>query len=98
VEVLLRKGGGYAGGGEEPVRVDADRLPDPERERLRELLDGTGFFGLPAEAPGAIGADLPRYELTVRDGDREHTVAWNDDGGPETAHLRTLAEHVDKLA
>ena len=97
MELTLRKGGGYAGT-EEQRRVDAGRLSEPERNRLRELLDGAGFFGLPAEAPGAIGADLPRYELTVRDGDREHTVAWNDAGGPETERLRALAEHVEGLS
>jgi hypothetical protein len=96
VDVTLRKSGGYAGI-EEERRVDAASLSEPERSRLRELLDGAGFFGLPAEAPGAIGADLPRYEITVRDGDREHTVAWNDEGGPETEPLRALAEHVEAL-
>jgi hypothetical protein len=98
VEITLRKGGGYAGVGTETAQIDAERLPDADRARLRERLEGSGFFGLPAEAPGAIGADLPRYELTVRDGDRTHTVAWSDDGGPETAPLREIAEHVERLA
>jgi hypothetical protein len=97
LDITLRKGGGYAGTLEER-HVDAAALPEPERGRLRELLEGAGFFGLPAEAPGAVGADLPRYEITVRDGDREHTVAWNDEGGPETERLRALAEHVEGLS
>jgi hypothetical protein len=98
VELTLRKSGGYAGTGTETARLDASRLAGPDRERLDALLDGAGFFGLPAEAPGAIGADLPRYELTVQDGDRAHAVAWNEAGGDSTASLRALAEHVEHLA
>lgn len=94
MQIRLQQSGGYAGIEQEPVRVDADRLPQPERDRLRALIDQAGFFALPAEAPGGIGADLPKYTVTVEDGGRAHTVSWNEDGGAASAPLRALAEAV----
>jgi hypothetical protein len=96
MQIRLQQSGGFAGIEQEPVRVDADRLPQPERDRLRALVEDAGFFALPPEAPAGIGADLPRYTVTVEDGDRAHTVSWNEDGGDASASLRALADAVQR--
>ena len=82
--LTLKQSGGFAGIEHEPVHVDVDRL-DPS---VRELLA--------APPPEVAGADLPRYELTVSDGDEEHTVTWHDDGSEAVAPLRALAEQVTR--
>jgi emfourin len=92
VKLTLKQSGGFAGIEQEPVRVDADRLPEDARERLHSLVSGA------AKPPEVVGADLPRYELTIEDGDARHTVAWHDDGGPDAAGLRALAEEVQRAA
>ncbi len=84
--LTLRQSGGFAGIEHEPVHVDVDRL-DPA---VRSLLATT--------PPEVVGADLPRYELTVEDGDSRHTVAWHDDGSEAVAPLRALAEEVTRRA
>jgi hypothetical protein len=86
MKLTLKQSGGFAGGEQEPVRVDADRLEPSVREQLPTLLE--------APPPEVVGADLPRYELTVEDGDTRRTVAWHDDGGEAVAPLRKLADEV----
>jgi hypothetical protein len=90
VRLTLKQSGGYAGIVQEPVRVDSDRLEPDARERLHALVNDAG------EAPETIGADLPRYELTIEDGEDTRTVVWHDDGGPGAAGLRALAEEVQR--
>ncbi|WP_028066515.1 protealysin inhibitor emfourin [Solirubrobacter soli] len=84
--LTLRQSGGFAGIEHEPVRLEVDRL-DPT---VRELLA--------TPPPEVAGADLPRYELTVEDGDERHTVAWHDDGSEAVAPLRALADEVTRQA
>ena len=81
--LTLRQSGGFAGVESEPVQVDADRLDPSLRERLPSLLS--------APVPEVLGADLPRYELSVEDGP---TIVWHDDGSDAVADLRALAEEV----
>lgn len=92
VRLTLRQSGGFAGIAQEPVRVDSDRLEPDQRERLHALVGDAG------EPPDVVGADLPRYELTIEDGEDTRTVAWHDDGGPAAARLRALAEEVQRAA
>jgi hypothetical protein len=86
--LTLTQSGGLAGGTSEPVQVDAARLAPAVRERLPALLAGS--------APEVLGADLPRYELTVEDGDERRVLAWHDDGSDAVAELRALAEEVQR--
>jgi emfourin len=88
--LTLKRSGGFAGIEDEPVRVEADRLAPALRERLPALLA--------APPPEVAGADLPRYELTVEDGDERRTVAWHDDGSDAVADLRALADEVRRAA
>jgi hypothetical protein len=58
------------------------------------LLQRLDFFG--AAPACAVGADIPRWEITVDDGPRRHTVTLTEDGagGGWTAlleHLRNSA-------
>ena len=84
--LVLKQSGGFAGGESEPVEVDADRLDPGLRERVPALLA--------APVPDVLGADLPRYELTLEDGGARRTVTWHDDGSDAVADLRALAEEV----
>lgn len=65
-------------------------------QAVEALLQRIDFFG--AEPVCGIGADIPRWDITVDDGPRRHTVTVLEDGasgGPGwqklLAHLRTSA-------
>lgn len=75
--------GGFAGLAQS-YELDTSRLADgPALETLLQRLD---FFG--AAPTCAIGADLPRWEITVEDGPRSHTVFVREDGSDvEWQHL-----------
>ncbi len=92
VEITLRARGGLAGG-EEAVDVDTATLATAERDEIESLVRRAEFFSLPAVVEAEIGADLPQYELSVHDGDREHTVTFVGETG-EAELLHDLVERV----
>lgn len=92
MEITLRTRGGLAGQ-EEKVDLDTAALASAEREPIEQLVHEAAFFSLPAVVEAEIGADLPQYELSVKDGAREHTVTFVGESG-EAALLHQLAERV----
>jgi hypothetical protein len=98
MQVSVKRSGGYAGLTEQLASVDTARMGQDQRQRVEQLLRTSGLFDRPAGAPrGAVGADLFHYEITVRDGEREHTLVFSDDGGPETAPLRQLVQTLTQI-
>ena len=88
MKITLRHSGGLAGTPVELAAIDTDRLDPGVAATVRKAVDQGGFFGLPARIPSSeIGADLGAFEITVEDGPRRHTVAFVDDGTPQTAPL-----------
>lgn len=90
MRISVKRTGGFAGVTEELASVDTASLNRASALQLEQMVREARFFDLPAEIPGTtIGADLFRYEVTVTEGDRQHTVAFADDGA-EIAPLRRL--------
>ena len=98
MKITLRKSGGYGGIESEPVSLDTAQLGSEQEDELGRLVQETGFFSLPESVEGEAGFDFFRYELTVTDGDRTHTVAFPADESEQTAPLRALAERIEQLA
>jgi hypothetical protein len=93
MQITIRRTGGFAGIEQETTMDTAER-DDAQARRVVELVRSTGFFDLaPASATEEIGADLMRQEITVRDGEREKTIAFNDES-PAAEKLRPLVEAV----
>ena len=67
--------GGFAGIARQ---VELDTASLPGGRDLEALLHRVDFFG--ATPPCAVGADLPRWEITVEDGVRCKSVVLADDG------------------
>lgn len=97
MEITLTKSGGYAGIQGEPVRIDTADLSEGQRAELEHLVHETDFFSLPTDVAGGEGADFLRYELTLEEGGRKHTVVFADDGSEETSTLRRLVERVEQF-
>ena len=87
MKIRAKMAGGFAGI-ERCVELDTACRPDgPALEALVRQADFSG--------PGpkhAVGADLPRWEITVEDGERCHSVLLVEDGSfDETGWLALLA-------
>jgi hypothetical protein len=73
---ITAKGSGGFAGRTESYQLDTSCRSDGAS--VEDLLQRLDFFG--AAPPCAVGADLPRWEITVDDGPRRHTVTLVDDG------------------
>jgi hypothetical protein len=90
-------GAGFFPGLGAPCTIDIEALAGEDRNALKQLVEETKFFELPARIPAPRGfADLRSYEITIEDGGRQHTVALCDPIIPRAMHrliirLRELA-------
>jgi hypothetical protein len=76
VKISARACGGFAGLAE---AYHLDTSLHPGGGALEDLVQRLGFFSAAPSCP--IGADLPRWEITVEDGGRCRTVFLREDGG-----------------
>ena len=91
MQVSVKRSGGFAGLTEEVAAVETAQLDAAAAQQVEQLIQSVGFFDLPATiSGGTIGADLFRYEITVSEGDRQHTVTFTDDESPEIARFADL--------
>jgi hypothetical protein len=97
VEISVKRSGGFAGVTEDLGTTNTARLAPAVAHEVEEMVRSIDFFNLPATISGGIGADLFRYEITVKDGDREHTVTFADDDSPETAPLLRFVQSFREL-
>jgi emfourin len=98
MKITVRKSGGYAGIEGEPVSLDTGQLDPKDGGELERLAEEASFFSLPESVEGERGLDFFRYEVTLADNGRTHTVAFSADESEQTAPLRRLAERVEQLA
>jgi hypothetical protein len=98
MQVSVKRSGGFAGLTEEVAAVETAQLDAAAAQQVEQLIQSVGFFDMPATiSGGTIGADLYRYEITVSEGDRQHTVTFTDDESPEIAPLRRLVETLTQM-
>ena len=97
MRISVTRTGGYAGLSTPVADLDTARVSDSARARITALVDACGFFALPDTVQGTgVGADMFRYEITVEDGPRRHTVAFVDDDSPSTAGLKRLIGSIQE--
>lgn len=75
MKITAKQEGGFAGGGQCFQLDTACRVDGGSVEALLRQVD---FFG--AAPMCTVGADIPRWEITVEDAGRTHTVVLADDG------------------
>ena len=92
MKISAHASGGLAGLAES-YELDTARLADgPALETLLRRLD---FFGAAPACP--VGADLPRWEITVEDGERCHSVLLVEDGSFDETGWPALLAHLRAL-
>lgn len=76
--VTLKVDGGFAylPGLNRPKDFDTAQMPAEDARMLQGLVRAANFFALPADSgpPPRGAADFRTFEVTVRDGDRVHSV------------------------
>jgi len=86
IEVQFERSGGLAGLGVKTT-VDVARLPEPEAEELRGLLDRVDFA---EPSPPPRGADRFQYDITVSRGGKTDMVTAYD--GSMSPGLKALTD------
>ncbi|QBE62839.1 protealysin inhibitor emfourin [Pseudoduganella lutea] len=92
MKITATGGGGFAG---ITQRHEVDTATSPAGPDLKMALEASGFFAAPrAAGEEPVGADIPRWTITVdADGER-HSVSFAEDGSAATAHWRTLLDRI----
>ncbi|MFC5509866.1 protealysin inhibitor emfourin [Massilia jejuensis] len=92
MKIRAKMAGGFAG---IERCVELDTACRPDGQALEALVRQADFFG-PAPT-SAVGSDLPRWEITVEDGERCHSVRLLDDGALNAAGWPALLAHLRTL-
>lgn len=94
MQITITRTGGF-GADEELAALDTDMLAPTRAREIEQLIDELDFFNLPEVLPGGAGSDPVRYEVTVADGERRHTVSYAEDEGPNGQPLRQLVDALN---
>ena len=98
MKILVKRSGGYAGLEETVAEEDTTRLDAATAQRIEQLVQSLGFFNLPAVISSeGVGADLFHYEITIMQGNQQHTVSFNDDDSQSTVALKSLVETISHM-
>lgn len=79
-----------------PVTIDVGALTEGERRALEQLVKEARFFDLPSRVPATRGVQNHRWEITVEESGRQHSISVSDPvQGPA---LRRLVQHLREMA
>jgi hypothetical protein len=93
MKLAIVRGGGLAGIAT-TTRLHAAALPPKEAEKLEaKVRSSTLLSPQPEPPPAPSHPDDLLYEVTVDEGDKEHTARFNDENLPD--EVRSLIEWVD---
>jgi hypothetical protein len=82
--------GGFSGRCE---HYELDTGQVEQGEAIEALLRDLDFFAAASSAAG-VGADIGRWDITVADGARAHTVTFAEDGSAGSALWQSLVAHL----
>lgn len=95
MKISATRSGGILGVSEELGPIDTGSLPGELGREIEAEVQRVGFFDLPAE-PSAHEPwpDAFHYGITVEDGDRSHSVSFEDGGWQGLLHLSCLLDET----
>jgi hypothetical protein len=89
MKITAKGSGGFAGRTE---CYELDTSCRPEGKSVESLLHQLDFFGATPEC--GLGADIGRWEITVADGPRSHTVTLTEDNLGAGNQWQDLLAHL----
>jgi len=82
MRVVLERSGGFAGISR-TLSISSDELPAEEAQKVADLVEAAGFFGLPSIIRSTEpGADRFQYKITVESEHGSHTVQVDEAAVP----------------
>ena len=93
----FERSGGFTGISTK-VEIDSKSLTQEETEKLKRLIDQTGFLG-EQHKHGSTPAALPdqfQYQITIAYGNQRHTVTLHEPNVPES--FRPLINYLTQKA
>jgi hypothetical protein len=87
MKISFERSGGFAGL-ILATAIDTQTLSSAESEQIHQIMD-VDFFGLP-KADSSSQPDRFHYQITVEEGDRQHTVEFGESTMPDS--LRPLVD------
>jgi hypothetical protein len=90
MQIVVKQTGGYAGV-TELVNVDTSHL---EADRAKEIERLVGEAAAAVPRAEAVGADLMRYEITIKENGKTRVLTFVDDGTTDAGPVKRL---IDKL-
>jgi Emfourin len=90
MQIVVKKTGGYAGT-TETANIDTSSLEVGRAREIERLADEAATARPRAEA---VGADLIRYEVTIKDDGKTRVLTFVDDGNPDGGPLKRLIEKL----
>jgi len=92
MKISVQESGGYAGLTQH-YTLDTATLAD--KKTWEDWLAQIQFFEAPAVIPAeSIGADMIRWQITVTDRHRQHTVTVTPDGTVDTKKWQELIDRI----
>ena len=95
MKITVKRTGGFAGLTETLADADTSQLDTARAQQIEQMVHSAGFFSLPAKLPGSLGADMFNFEITISDGERQHTITFNE-SNPAAALLHKLVNALTK--
>jgi hypothetical protein len=90
MQITVRRTGGYAGG-TEVANIDTSNLEAGRAREIERLVDEAAAAAPQAEA---VGADLIRYEITIKDDGKTQVLTFVDIGTTDGGPLKRLIEKL----
>jgi hypothetical protein len=72
--------------------IDSLQLEKEERELVWQLINGSGFFSLPAEKKGKPQPDRFNYKITIQTAGKKHIVECSQTSVPDS--LKELIRYL----
>lgn len=91
MKISARSSGGFAGLSEQ---YEIDTQAHPAGPRLEAALASSGFFTQPPATDEQVGADIPRWQITVDAPTARRTITFAEDGSAENARWQQLLAQI----
>jgi hypothetical protein len=98
MKIRVRRTGGFAGLDETLYDVDTGTLSASAASELdRKLSSLDAAVRSEGAAPRPAGADLFKYEISVRDRQRQRSLVVTDDGAAASQVMRELLDELSRI-
>jgi hypothetical protein len=94
--IWFERSGGFTGIANS-IEVSSDTLDPGEADRIREMIDHSGFFDMNETDSGKAGTpDQFQYQITIEYKNRKKTLRLSE--SDITEHLQPLIDYLNKEA